>query len=731
MSKHGVVMLAVVGILASAIGCGSPPRRTSGDAGSAADLDARSDADPSRCTSAATCADSNECTTDSCELATGTCRHVPTPALCAAGESCNPVTGCEPGRPCGSDADCSDDDACTIEQCDPASRVCTYPPLDGDGDGDPPRVCGGNDCDDSRRDVFDGAPERCDLIDNDCDGAIDDGASDACGRDEVCTSGSCSCAPGAIDCGGGCTDLRSDPFNCGDCFVNCESGSCVDGTCFCAAGLTSCLSGGFNYCANTDSDRFDCGACGRSCASAETCIAGVCRGMDAGTPLDLGVRDAGRDLGVPSCAVGRACTTSTACGAGRVCQPEIPFTQGGAGDEAVYLPDGRTTSFAGLYFEGGMCTNAGLGTAASREGSPGACDPTPTDPAPGLDGCPACAKCASLGPDTSGVNLVQCFERCTPSATANPCRAGYTCDFTSDTCAFACQTDQECQLYREDTNGDGRLAAPDRLVLDVAGGATCSAVTGRCIQPGVPGVVAGATCVLDSACERDGRCLSDAAFGWPGGYCTKFGCDVLGCAGATSTCLDVGGGSNICTRPCRIADDAGDPATGAAAGDDDCRTGYACFWDGATGSVNGGCLPGNYNAVTVENIGAACADPDGAGPRSAEDVCWSPYGLGRCVFDAPTAVCTIFGCAQLPATACGVGNECVDVAPGGVCLRSCTRPTDCSADLGRANHGCVDVSGLGGAVKHCFPGCLLDGDCNAAYRCAGATAASFGECVLR
>ena len=652
MSKRGVEMLVVVGILAAAIGCGSPTRRTSGDAGSVADLGVRSDAGTPGCTSAATCADSNECTTDSCEAATGTCRHVPTPALCAAGESCNPVTGCEPGRPCGSDADCSDDDACTIEQCDPASRVCTYAPIDGDGDGDAPRVCGGSDCDDSRGDVFDGAPERCDLVDNDCDGAIDDGASAACGG-----------------------------------------------------------------------------------APAETCIAGECRGMDAGAPIDLGVRDAGvdagRDLGVPSCAVGRACTTSATCGAGRVCQTEVAFTQGGAGDEAVYLPDGRTTSFAGLYFEGGMCTNALLSTAASREGSPGACDPTPTDPTPGLDGCAACAKCVSIGPDASGINLVQCYARCTPSATSNPCRTGYTCDITSDTCSFACQTDQECQLFREDTNGDGRLAAPDRLVLDVAGGATCSAVTGRCIQPGAPGVVAGATCTLDSACERDGRCLSDAAFGWPGGYCTKFGCDVLGCAGATSTCLDVGGGSNICTRPCRIADDVGDSATGAAAGDDDCRTGYGCFWDGATGSVNGGCLPGNYNAVTVENIGAACADPDGAGPRSAEDVCWSPYGLGRCVFDAPTAVCTIFGCAQLPATACGVGNECVDVAPGGVCLRSCTRPTDCSADLGRANHGCVDVSGLGGAVKHCFPGCLLDGDCNAAYRCAGATAASFGECVLR
>lgn len=470
--------------------------------------------------------------------------------------------------------------------------------------------------------------------------------------------------------------------------------------------------------------------------------------IDSGT--DAGVTDAGDagsrpDGGSPSCTTGVACD-ARGCNGRLACQEPIMFTQGaGTGSEPIYLPDGGTTSFPGQYFEGGYCTNARIDQPASREGTAGACDPTPDVETPGMDGCPACAKCVSIGPDNMGFNIVQCYARCAPTAMGNPCREGYTCDFGNQVCTFGCQSDQECQLYRADTNGNGTLendppdgGVADRLMLDVAGRATCNMTTGRCTQPGTTGVAAGTTCVLDSQCEADGRCLSELSFdGWTDGYCTKFGCDVLGCAGA-GKCLDVGGGTNICTAGCKIGDDPGDSATGASAGDDDCRDGYACVWDGvntAAAPVNGGCLPGNYNPVATENIGAACVDPDGpTGDLGSDAQCWSPYGLGRCIFADALATCSILGCAQLPTGACGAGNTCADFGgtpPTSACVRSCTTAADCAADMGRAAYGCIPTSTAAGAPKMCIPGCAVDGDCGGAYRCDGGTATYGGNCVLR
>jgi formylglycine-generating enzyme required for sulfatase activity len=52
------------------------------------------------------------------------------------------------------------------------------PDVDDDGHADP--ACGGDDCNDSRADVYPGAPELCDGKDNDCDGVIDEGFPMGC-----------------------------------------------------------------------------------------------------------------------------------------------------------------------------------------------------------------------------------------------------------------------------------------------------------------------------------------------------------------------------------------------------------------------------------------------------------------------------------------------------------------------------------------------------------------------
>lgn len=81
---------------------------------------------------------------------------------------------------------CDDGDPCTVDSCDAGACRFVSGRVDADGDGvfasgtsaDPKAALGcGQDCDDAAANVFPGAPELCDALDNDCNGVVDDGTA--------------------------------------------------------------------------------------------------------------------------------------------------------------------------------------------------------------------------------------------------------------------------------------------------------------------------------------------------------------------------------------------------------------------------------------------------------------------------------------------------------------------------------------------------------------------------
>jgi hypothetical protein len=143
-----------------ALACGSrtglPPGRVISSAGS--DGLAGAPPDPG-CTTAADCPQ-------------------PPPERCGSAACTDGVCSLDVGEVC------DDGDPCTVDACTPMGCTFTSGRVDADGDGafatgttaDPKAALGcGKDCDDATSEIFPGAIELCDGLDNDCNGVVDDG----------------------------------------------------------------------------------------------------------------------------------------------------------------------------------------------------------------------------------------------------------------------------------------------------------------------------------------------------------------------------------------------------------------------------------------------------------------------------------------------------------------------------------------------------------------------------
>lgn len=497
-------------------------------------------------------------------------------------------------------------------------------------------------------------------------------------------------------------------------------------------------------------------------------------GFDTGP--DTGGPDAGPDVPIepPTCdEYDVACTPDRGClQAGFICQPEISQTQGGGGDPITDAPAG-TDPINLTFLVDGMCTPRGFTDTAAPE----ACDPDDEMET----ACGDCGSCIEPFADTS-----ICLRDCTPSVTDNDvCRDTHQCSLTEGVCLpFGCNSDEECRVARQDTNGIAGIQTPtlctaspeqcgdsaanfDNLVYDTASAAVCNPETFQCSgAPSTPGASGGDNCTMDSDCEEDGFCIEEGGscttdgtvdcinddqctaaitgeatdgtcdISWTGGACIKLGCDVVGneCAN-DGVCQERGLGVTACLAGCTVGDgaDPEDPATwiDPATADGGCGLNYGCFWNGVGGhgvANNGVCLPTTFNDITESNVGSVC---------DTSDECYGPFGQPRCIrFGGPLdefGICSVNDCTAplfdpaSTANVCGGDNPCANFGsaedPFGLCLERCVSGDDCEGE----NIACRDD--VLEDTNVCFVGCAMDEQCPTGQTCVGATAEESGTCT--
>ncbi len=631
---------------------------------------------------------------------------------------------------------------------------------DGDGYAEPPG-CEGNAA------VVPYSDERCNGIDDNCDGRVDEPSAVAGAAYDACVLP----RAGETGCDGGrcAVQYANNFFHCGGCRLACDftrTDACIGGTCqcttrggsvdACGAGDTCCAGAG---CHDLQSDLNFCGSCGNDCealygARVDRCALGGCscgggaicaEGQTCcdGTCVDLRI-DAG------NCGrCGNRCVLAQAISlcdmascAVDVCDSNFDDCDGAApnGCEAALNRDvtcGLCTRRCSLN---GSCTPEGTGFNCTCDTGYAGDGVTCSDVNECTTGTPcgmnsACTNtigaftCACLAGYTSGDgrNCTNVNE-CTPStacgrnlSAANGCTdspGSYTCSCAAGFMATgsglmaSCANVNECSAAAQ----CGRMLSGGSVnaCTDTTGGYTCACGAGFTAS----GSGLSASCVNVDECATASQCGRARGGGGvnscadtSGGFTCSCGPGfVISGSGLTATCVNVNEcmGTSACGRNLGAVNTCTDTSGGYTCA---CGTGFTAQGSGLSatcGDVNE-CASG---LACDQAAGNTCANNAG-GYTCTCTAGYTASGSGA------TATCANINECMIPArcgrTLGGGGvNTCTDATGSYLCM--------CGAGFAPSGSGfsasCVDVDECTAAPARCGR-TLMGGSANACSNTSG------------
>jgi hypothetical protein len=632
------------------------------------------------------CNDSNGCTADSCDAATG-CANTDL----VDGTTCDDSNTCTTGDSClagscnsGSALDCDDSNTCTTDSCDITTGCANAPVLDG------------TTCDDSSACTGTiGTPDSCQA------GACASGATINCDDSNQCTTDACDtvtgCSNNTVVDGTSCDD--SDACTSGD---SCQVGACLSGSALDCNDSNTCTADSCDSvtgCANTNVTD------GTSCSDSDTCTG------TPGTPdsCQSGTCSSGATV---DCDDSNQCTTD-ACDAITGCS-NATVVDGTSCDDS----DACTT---GDSCQTGACTS---GTALD-------CDDSNVCTADSCDTATGCANAAVLD-GTSCDDSDACTGTIgTPdSCQSGACSSGVSidCDDSND-----CTTDS-CDA----TTGCGNVAVGDGTTCDDSDACT----TGESCQTGACGNSTAVDCDDSNDCTADScdtatGCanteVTDGTACDDGDNCTSDVCQTGACQGTTIDCTAFddqcnAGQCNATSGNCdaiAVTDGTTCDDADACTSSDSCQTGTCS----AGGAVI--CDDGNQCTDNECDLVNGCEHPNSMAGTS----CANTPTLA-CVTDACDGT---GGCARTTdAGSCVVADTCFadqDANPAEVC-QICDATTD-QADWSNLADGTTcgadacNAAGTGVVAQGCTSGTCIaqpDTDCGA-YLCDAANSVCFSACT--